>query len=206
MSAGTCDGCLMRNRHRLGYRRRWAGETAGGLLSGYIDCRATSAVKVETFQNRLGGLAALRLHDASLRAPSAAPRLRAPHSRRDELPPIHPLECNMTCQKCDSPRGKNHAEATMTKPHARGATRGGGRSYIFLGLGIENPGRPLRAQESGPISGSPLRNVRYVTSYRTSRPSEIPRRFRGCPSRRAKPDQLLPPFPPTPCLAITDME
>ena len=147
-------------------------EKLRGAVERLHDCRAIfrEAVKVrETFQNETAweGSPALRLHDASLRAPGAAPRLRAPHSRRDELPPIHPLECNMTCQKCDSPRGKNHAEATMTKPHARGATRGEEGRISFSGSGAKTPEGPSEPQEAGPISGSPFR-MSDTASYRTS--------------------------------------
>ena len=67
-------------------------------------------------------------------------------------------------------RGKNHAEATMTKPHARGATRGEEGRISFSGSGAKTPEAPLRAQESGPISGSPLR-MSDTNSYRTSMPS-----------------------------------
>ena len=81
----------------------------------------------------------------------------------------------------------------MTKPYARGATRGEEGRISFSGSGAKTPEAPLRAQESGPISGSPL-EMSVMTSYRTSMPSVIPRRFRGCPSqfrgcpsRRAKP-------------------
>ena len=63
----------------------------------------------------------------------------------------------------------------MTKPYARGATRGGGRSDIFLGLGSKKtPNTPSEIRKSGPISGSPFR-LSDTLSYRTSRPW----RFRG---------------------------
>ena len=71
-------------------------------------------------------------------------------------------------------RGKNHAEATMTKPHARGATRGEEGRIYFSGSGAKNPEAPPEPKESGPISGSPFR-MSDTHSYRTSRPSEIPR-------------------------------
>ena len=55
----------------------------------------------------------------------------------------------------------------MTKPYARGATRGEEGRISFSGSGSKNPEAPLRAQESGPISGSPFR-MSDTPSYRTS--------------------------------------
>ena len=71
-------------------------------------------------------------------------------------------------------RGKNHAEATMTKPHARGATRGEEGRISFSGSGAKTPEGPSEPQEAGPISGSPFEcPIPTVIGHRG------PRRFRG---------------------------
>ena len=60
----------------------------------------------------------------------------------------------------------------MTKPYARGATRGEEGRISFSGSGAKTPEGPSEPQESGPISGSPFRMF-DTASYRTSRPLEI---------------------------------
>ena len=50
----------------------------------------------------------------------------------------------------------------MTKPYARGATRGGGRSDIFLGLGSKKtPEHPLRNPKIRSHKWVPFSIVRY---------------------------------------------
>ena len=49
----------------------------------------------------------------------------------------------------------------MTKPYARGATRGEEGRISFSGSGAKTPEGPSEPQEAGPISGSPFRIVRY---------------------------------------------
>ena len=62
----------------------------------------------------------------------------------------------------------------MTKPHARGATRGEEGRISFSGSGAKTPEGPSEPQEAGPISGSPFEcPIPTVIGHRG------PRRFRG---------------------------